>query len=79
LASGDRKGALRLLDAGIKLPGNDRNEEFLYKAGEINALEGKKPAARSYFEQVVKKGKDGDWKRLAQQAIDSLGPEPAKR
>jgi len=79
LASGDRKGALRLLDAGIKLPNNERNEEFLYKAGEINALEGKKLVARSYFEQVVKKGKDGDWKRLAQQAIDLLGPEPAKR
>ncbi|WP_223920549.1 tetratricopeptide repeat protein [Geobacter sp. AOG2] len=79
LASGDRKGALRLLDAGIKLPGNDRSEEFLYKAGEINSLEGKKQVARSYFEQVVKKGKDGDWKRLAQQAMDSLGPEPVKR
>lgn len=68
-----------MLDAGIKLPGNERNDEFLYKAGEINALEGRKQAARSYFEQVAKKGKDEDWKRLAQQAIDSLGTGPAKQ
>jgi TolA-binding protein len=78
LASGDRKGALRMLDAGIKLPDSGRNEEFLYKAGEINALEGKKQVARSYFEQVVNKGKDEDWKRLAQQAIESLEPGPVK-
>jgi TolA-binding protein len=79
LDSGDRKGALRMLDAGIKLPDSGRKEEFLYKAGEINALEGKKQVARSYFEQVVIKGKDEDWKRLAQQAIELLGPEPLKQ
>ncbi|KAB0667177.1 tetratricopeptide repeat protein [Oryzomonas japonica] len=79
LAAGDRKGALRILDAGIKLPDNERNEEFLYKAGEITALEGKKQVARAYFEQVVKKGKDDDWKRLAQQAIESLDVGAAKR
>ncbi|MGD0584642.1 MAG: tetratricopeptide repeat protein, partial [Oryzomonas sp.] len=79
LASGDRKGALRMLDAGIKLPDSGRSEEFLYKAGEINALEGKKQVARSYFEQVVKKGKDEDWKRMAQQAIDSLEPGSVKQ
>ncbi len=78
LASGDKKGALRMLDAGIKLPGGGRKEEFLYKAGEINALEGKKQVARSYFEQVVIKGNDEDWKRLAQQAIESLEPGPVK-
>ncbi|QEM69892.1 tetratricopeptide repeat protein [Geobacter sp. FeAm09] len=79
LAAGDRKGALRILDAGIKLPDNERNDEFLYKAGEITAQEGKKQVARSYFEQVVKKGKDDDWKRLAQQAIESLDLGSAKR
>ena len=68
-----------MLDAGIKLPDGGRKEEFLYKAGEINALEGKKQVARSYFEQVVIKGKDEDWKRLAQQAIESLGPVPLKQ
>ena len=76
LASGDRKGALRMLDAGIKLPDSGRKEEFLYKAGEINAFEGKKQVARSYFEQVVTKGKDEDWKKMAQQAIESLGSNP---
>jgi TolA-binding protein len=70
--TGDRKGALRLLDAGLKLPGNPRNEEFLFKAGEINLLEGKKQLARTYFEQVATKGKDPDWQRLARQALDSL-------
>jgi TolA-binding protein len=71
-STGDRRGALRLLDAGLKLPGSPRNEEFLYKAGEINLLEGKKQLARTYFEQVVKTGKDPDWQRLAQQALESL-------
>ena len=76
LASGDRKGALRMLDAGIKLPDSGRKDEFLYKAGEINALEGKKQVARSYFDQVVSKGTDEDWKKMAQQAIESLGSNP---
>jgi TolA-binding protein len=78
LASGDRKGALHVLDVAIKLPDNVRNEEFLYKAGEINALEGKKQVARAYFEQVVKNGKDPDWKKLAQQATVALDQNPAK-
>ena len=69
---GDRKGALRLLEAGLKLPGNPRGEEFLYKAGEINLLEGKKQLARTYFEQVAAKGKDPDWQRLARQALETL-------
>lgn len=71
-SAGDRKGALRLLGVGLKLPGNPRNDEFLYKAGEINLLEGKKQLARSYFEQVAKKGKDADWQSLARQALESL-------
>ena len=73
--SGDRKGALRLLDSALKLPGNKRNEEFLYKAGELNLLEGKRQQARDYFEQVASKGKDPDWQRLAQQALEDLGPK----
>jgi TolA-binding protein len=71
-STGDRKGALRLLETGLKLPGNPRSEEFLYKAGELNLLEGKKQLARTYFEQVVSKGKDLDWQRLARQALESL-------
>jgi TolA-binding protein len=74
---GDRKGALRLLEAGLKLPGSPRSEEFLYKSGEMNLLEGKKHLARSYFEQIVTKGKDPDWQKLAQQALESLdGAKP---
>lgn len=69
---GDRKGALRILDAGLKLPGNPRNEEFLYKAGELYLQEGKKQLARTYFEQVATKGKDADWQKLARQALETL-------
>lgn len=69
---GDRKGALRLLDAGLRLQGNPRNEEFMYKAGEINLQEGKQLQARALFEQVATKGKDPDWQKLARQALDTL-------
>lgn len=71
-SSGDRKGALRLLENGIKLPAHGRTEEFLYKAGELNLQEGNKQRARSYLEQVAKSGKDPDWRKLAQQTLDSL-------
>ena len=77
-STGDRKGALRLLAVGLKLPGSPRSDEFLYKAGEINLLEGKKQLARSYFEQVATKGKDSDWQRLAQQALESLDVKPPR-
>lgn len=69
---GDYKGALRLLEAGLKVPGNERRQELLYKAGELNLAEGRKEIALSYFEQVAKSGPDPDWKKLAQQAIESL-------
>jgi hypothetical protein len=71
-SAGDRKGALRLLDAGLKLSENPRSEEFLYKAGELNLLDGNKQSARSYFGQIIAKGKDPDWQKLAQQALQSL-------
>ena len=77
-STGDRKGALRLIDVALKLPDNKRNEEFLYKAGELNLLEGKKQQARGYFEQVAAKGKDPDWQRLAQQALESLDPKSGR-
>jgi TolA-binding protein len=69
---GDRKGALRLLEAGLKLQGNPRNEEFLYKSAEINLLEGNKQIARARFELVASKGKDPDWQRMALQALESI-------
>jgi tetratricopeptide (TPR) repeat protein len=69
---GDRKGALRVLDSGLKLTANPRNEEFLYKAGELYLLDGKKQIARSYFEQIATKGKDADWQKLAKQALETL-------
>ncbi|HEY4743132.1 MAG TPA: tetratricopeptide repeat protein, partial [Desulfuromonadaceae bacterium] len=71
-ASGDRKGALRLLESCLKLPANAGNEGLLYKAGELNLLAGKQQLAREYFERVAKGGKDPDWQKLAQQALNSL-------
>jgi len=81
-ALGDRQGALRLLEAGLRLPGNQQSEALLYKAGEINQLAGRNDLARTYFEQVAKNGPDPDWKKLAQQALETLdskgSPGPAR-
>ena len=72
-SSGDRKGALKLLETGSKLPPHGRSEELLYKTGELYLLDGNKSRARDYFEQIVKNGKDPEWRKLAQLALDSLG------
>lgn len=71
-ASGDRKGALHLLEKGLKLPPNPRSEELLYRAGELNLNEGRQKVARTYFEQLAKGGKDLDWQNLARKALVSL-------
>ena len=71
-ASGDRKGALKLLDMALKLPDNKRHDEFLYKAGEINLREGNTAHAKILFEYLSKSGKDADWQKLAQQSLATL-------
>lgn len=71
-AVGDRKGALKLLDAALILPDNNRKEEFLYKAGNLSLGVGNTPRARELFESLAKNGKDPDWQKLAQQALASL-------
>jgi len=71
-ASGDRKGALRLVEAGLMKPDLAKRDELLYKAGELNLHEGKKQLARNFFEKVVRNGKDPDWQKLARQAMESL-------
>lgn len=76
-ATGDRAGALRLLEAGLRQPVSEKSEPLLYKAGELNLYAGKKQLARSYFEQVVKNGPDPDWIKLAQQALESLDSQGA--
>ncbi len=75
---GDRKGALKLFEAALKLPDNKRNEEFLYKTGQINLQEGNTRQAKSLFEQLAKSGKDPDWQRLALQALTSLESKPPR-
>jgi TolA-binding protein len=72
---GDRKGALKLFETALKLPDNKRNEEFMYKTGQINLREGNTGRAKVLFEQLAKNGKDPDWQKLAQQALTSLEPK----
>ncbi len=69
---GDRKGALKLFETALKLPDNKRNEEFVYRAGQINLQEGNIVRAKGLFEQLAKNGKDIDWQKLAQQALTTL-------
>lgn len=69
---GDRKGALKLFEAALNLPDNKRNEEFIYRAGQINLREGNTRQAKGLFDQLAKNGKDPDWQKLAQQALTSL-------
>jgi TolA-binding protein len=73
---GNRKGALKLLEAAIKLTDNKRNEEFIYKTGQINLLEGNTGRAKELFSQLAKNGKDPDWQKLAQQALTSIESKP---
>jgi TolA-binding protein len=70
--SGDRKGALKIFEASLKLPDNKRNEEFIYKTGQLNLKEGNSKRAKALFEQLAKSGKDPDWQKLSQQALASL-------
>jgi TolA-binding protein len=77
--AGDRRGALLLVEAGLKRPGMAERDELLYKAGELHLHEGRTRLAQGYFEQVVNKGSDSDWQKLARHALESLGTAPAKR
>ena len=76
-AVGDRKGALKLLEVALKLPDNKRQEEFVYKSGDISLRDGNIPRARTMFEQLVKNGKDPDWQKLARQALSSMDAKSA--
>lgn len=74
--SGDHKGALKLFEAAIKLPDNLRNEEFIYRAGQINLSQGNINRAKVLFDQLVKNAKDSDWQKLARQALSSIEAKP---
>jgi TolA-binding protein len=76
-AAGDRSGALRLLEAGLKQPLAAKSEPLLYKAGELHLHAGEKEVARKFFDQVAKNGPDPDWIRLAQQALESMDAKSA--
>ena len=74
---GDRKGALKMFEAALKLPDNGRSEEFIYRAAQINLRDGNTPRAKALFSQLAKSGKDPDWQKLAQQALSSIISPPS--
>ncbi|QOX80283.1 tetratricopeptide repeat protein [Trichlorobacter lovleyi] len=67
---GERKAAAVLLEAGLKAASKERKEQFLYKLGELAALDGRSQQARALFERVLNEGRDPDWQRLARQALE---------
>lgn len=69
-ALGDRKAAAGLLEAGLKVATRERKDQFLYKLGELAALDGKLEQSRTFFERVLKEGTDPDWQRLARQSLE---------
>lgn len=75
---GDQKGALRLFEAALKLPDNNRTEEFAYRAGQSNLRTGNTGRAKELFDKIAKSGKDPDWQKLARQALISLESKPAR-
>lgn len=69
-AQGDRKGAVLLLETGMKSVPAAHKDQFLYKLGELAALDGRTEQARTLFEKIVKEGKDPDWQSLARQSLE---------
>lgn len=69
-ALGDRKGAALLLENGIKVIPKANKDQFLYKLGELAALDGRTDQAQALFEKVLKEGKDPDWQSLARQSLE---------
>lgn len=68
-AMGQYGQAFSLLQEGMKKVAKERQDQFIYKLGEVSLQENKLEQARNYFEQVVKTGQDPDWRRLASQAL----------
>ncbi|SJZ33765.1 Tetratricopeptide repeat-containing protein [Trichlorobacter thiogenes] len=83
LALGDRKAAIGLFESGLKAASKERKDQFLYKLGELAALEGKSEQSRAMFERVLKEGTDPDWQRLARQSLEegklSRQPQPTSK
>lgn len=76
-ALGERGAASVLLETGLKSVSKERKEQFLYKLGELAALDGRIQQARALFEQVLNEGKDPDWQRLARQALSDSKFSPS--
>lgn len=70
LALGDRKAAAGLFESGLKVASKERKDQFLYRLGELAALDGKPEQSRTLFERILKEGTDPDWQRLARQSLE---------
>lgn len=68
-AMGQYGQAFSMLQEGLKKVVKERQDQFVYKLGEVSLQENRLEQARGYFEQVVKTGQDPDWRRLARQAL----------
>ena len=68
--------ALAQLETGLKAVPPERRDQFLYKLGEVSLQAGRAAQARTFFEQLVKEGKDADWRRLAAQSLQFMPPPP---
>jgi TolA-binding protein len=76
-SAGDQKGALAMFEAALKLPNNNRNEEFAYRAGQSNLRAGNTRRAKELLSGIAENGKDPDWQKLARQALIPLQSKPA--
>jgi hypothetical protein len=67
-----------MFEAALKLPDNNRNEEFAYRAGQSHLRAGNTRRAKELLGGIAKNGKDPDWQKLAQQALIPLESKPAR-
>lgn len=72
LSRGDSRGAMELYRAGYEAASPEQKEMFLYKMGDLARRAGRHDEARSYWELLLRDGKDPVWKRLASQALSDM-------
>jgi len=69
---GDLRGAMELCRSGYEAASPEQKEMFLYKMGDLARRSGRHDEARSYWELLLRDGKDPVWKRLASQALSDM-------
>lgn len=74
--NGQKKEAIAMLETALKVLPKDGNDMFVYKLGDLNLQDGNRPQAKKYFEQLIKDGKDPDWRRLAKDSLEFINTSP---